>query len=216
MGEPCLMEVVGNSKAVDPIFKGSYGDSLLYSEDDLAQLRWQKVYLPTFQEEIPVPPAPSYWQSRKPVAAKQSPHREAAPDTSMESPKTRHSSSKSGPPRGTRHSSNTSNLKCPDSISAKKPSHPQESTPDYQAKSLQARSSRKHDRLPSASTGLGGSKQRDLSGIDSSTVDTTLPIGSSTMDTFCSPMGSLSKVIEPLAPSITSTALGKAGPERGR
>ena len=36
MGEPCPMEVVGDFKATDPIFKGSYGDSLLYSEDDLA------------------------------------------------------------------------------------------------------------------------------------------------------------------------------------
>ena len=35
MGEPCPMEVVGDFKAVDPIFKGCYGDSLLYSEDDL-------------------------------------------------------------------------------------------------------------------------------------------------------------------------------------
>ena len=47
-------------------------------------------------------------------------------------------------------------------------------------------------------------------------VNTTLPIGSSTMDTFCSPMGSLSEVIEPLAPSITSTPLGKAGPREGQ
>ena len=60
-GEPCLMEVVSNFKATDPIFKGSYGDSFLYLDDDLAQLRWQKVYLPTFQEEILIPPAPSYW-----------------------------------------------------------------------------------------------------------------------------------------------------------
>ena len=36
------------------------------------------------------------------------------------------------------------------------------------------------------------------------------------MDTFRSPMGSLSEVVEPLAPSITSTPLGRAGPERGR
>ena len=36
MGEPCLMEVVDNFKAADPIFKGCYGDSLLYSDDDLA------------------------------------------------------------------------------------------------------------------------------------------------------------------------------------
>ena len=36
------------------------------------------------------------------------------------------------------------------------------------------------------------------------------------MDTFLSPTGSLSKVVEPLAPSITSTPLGKAGPREGQ
>ena len=45
--------------------------------------------------------------------------------------------------------------------------------------------------------------------------DITLPISSST-DTFHSLMGSLSDVIEPLAPSITSTPLGKAGPRKGQ
>ena len=140
-GEPCPMKVVGDFRAVDPIFKGSYGDSFLCSEDDLAQLRWQKVYLPTFQEEIPVPPTPSYQQSRKLATAKQSPHRAAAPDTPVESPKTRHSSIKSGPPWGTGHSSKTSTLKCPDSTSAKAPPHPQESTLDHLGKSLQAHSS---------------------------------------------------------------------------
>ena len=34
--EPCPMEVVGDFKAADPIFKGSYGDSFLYLEDNLA------------------------------------------------------------------------------------------------------------------------------------------------------------------------------------
>ena len=80
------MEVVGDFKAMDPIFKGCYRDSLLYLDDDLARLRQQKVYLPTVQEEIPVPPAPSYWQDREPVAARQSPHMVAALDMSMESP----------------------------------------------------------------------------------------------------------------------------------
>ena len=36
------------------------------------------------------------------------------------------------------------------------------------------------------------------------------------MDAFCSPTGSLNEVVEPLAPSITSTPLGKAGPREGR
>ena len=97
MGEPCLMEVAGDFRATDPIFKGCYRDSLLYSDDDLARLRWQKIYLLTFQGEIPMPPAPSYQQVREPVATKQSPHRVAALDTSAESPKAKCSSSKGGP-----------------------------------------------------------------------------------------------------------------------
>ena len=47
-------------------------------------------------------------------------------------------------------------------------------------------------------------------------VDTTLPISSSTLDTFHSPMGSVSEVVELLAPSITSTPLGKTGPREGQ
>ena len=39
MGEPYLMEMVGDFKAMDPIFKGCYGDSLLYSDADLCQLK---------------------------------------------------------------------------------------------------------------------------------------------------------------------------------
>ena len=85
--EPCLMEVVGDFRATDPIFKGCYRDSVLYSDDDLARLRQQKIYLPTFQGQIPVPPAPSYQQVREPAATKQSPHRVAALDTPAESPK---------------------------------------------------------------------------------------------------------------------------------
>ena len=46
--------------------------------------------------------------------------------------------------------------------------------------------------------------------------DITLPIGSSMLDNFCSPTGSLSDVIEPLAPSITSTPMGKASPREER
>ena len=163
-----------------------------------------------------MPPTPSYQQDRKLVAGKQSLHREAAPDMSMESPKTKCSSSKSGPPRGTGCSSNTSTAKRPDSTSAKKPSHPQESTPDCQAKSPQAHSSWKHGCSPSPAVGSAGCKQRDLCKVDSGMVDTTLPIGSSTVDTFRSLTSSLSEVIEPLAPSITSTPLGKAGPREGQ
>ena len=209
------MEVVGNFRAMDPIFKGSYGDSFLYSEDDLVRLRLHKVYLPTFQEEIPMPPTPSYRQSREPATAKQSLHRAAVLDTAMESPKTRRSSSKSGPPRGTGRASKTSTPKWPDSTSAKTPPHPQESTLDCPAKSPQSRSSRRCDHSPSPTTESAESKQRGLSRIASGTVDTTLPLSSSTMDTFLSPTGSLNEVVEPLVPSITSTPLGKAGHKEG-
>ena len=157
-GKPCPMEVVGDFRAMDPIFKGCYRDSLLYSEADLSQLRRQKVYLPTFLGEIPVPPAPSYQQVRELAATKQSLHRAAAPDTTVESPKAKHSGSKSGPPWGSRCSSNTSTLKCPDSTSAKKPSCPKESTPDDLVKSPQARSSHKRGRLPSRTSGSAGHK----------------------------------------------------------
>ena len=97
MGEPYPMEMVDNFRASDLIFKGCYGDSLLYSNDDLAQLRWWKIYLPMCQGEIPMPPAPSYWQAREPAATKQSPHRVAASNIPVESPKAKCSSSKSGP-----------------------------------------------------------------------------------------------------------------------
>ena len=96
-GESYLMETVGNFKAAVLIFKGCYGDSLLYSDADLCWLRWWKIHLPMFQGEIPMPPAPSYWQVREPTVTKQSPHRVAASDTPAESPKAKHFSSKSGP-----------------------------------------------------------------------------------------------------------------------
>ena len=134
------------------------GDSFLYLEDDLVQLRQHKVYLPTFQEEIPVPPTPSYWQSREPVTAKQSAHRAAAPDTAMESPKTRRSSSKSESLLGTGCGSKTSTPKCPDSTSAKTPPHPQESTLDHPAKSPQSCSSQKLSCSPSPTTESAESK----------------------------------------------------------
>ena len=97
MKEPYPMELVGDFWTADPIFKGCYGDSLLYSDAELHQLRWQGILLPTYQGEIPVPLIPSYLQARELEASKQSPSRVAAPDMPTESPKTKHSGSKSGP-----------------------------------------------------------------------------------------------------------------------
>ena len=45
-GEPYPMEIVGDFRAADPIFKGCYGDSLLYSNADLCQLRQWGIHLP--------------------------------------------------------------------------------------------------------------------------------------------------------------------------
>ena len=47
-----------------------------------------------------MPPAPSYRQSREPVAAKESLCRAAALDSATESPKTKRYSSKGGAPQG--------------------------------------------------------------------------------------------------------------------
>ena len=97
MREPYPMEMVGDFQVADPIFKGCYRDSLLYSDADLHQLRLRGIHLPAFQGKIPMPLAPSYWQVRELMVTKQSPHRTVASDTPVESPKAKHSSSKSGP-----------------------------------------------------------------------------------------------------------------------
>ena len=159
-----------------------------------------------------MPPTPPYWQSRELVTAKQSPCRVAAPDMAVESPKTRHSSSKGGAPWGSGHNSKTSTSKCPDSTSAKTPPHPQESSLDCPVKSPQARSSWKCGCSLSPTTESAKNKERGISVMDSRTVDTTIPLGSSM---FLSPTGSLSKVVELLAPSITSTPPGKVGHREG-
>ena len=149
-----------------------------------------------------MPPAPYFQQVRESAVTKQSPHRVAASDTPAESLKAKCSNSKSRPQQGSGCSSNTSTPKHPDSTSAKKPSCPKESTPDDQVKSPQTRSSHKHGRSPSPTSGSAGHKQRDLHGEDSSAVNTTLPVSSSMFDTFHSPTGSFSDVIEPLPPPL--------------
>ena len=182
MKEPYQMELVGDFRAADLIFKGCYGDLLLYSDTDLRRLRWQGIHLPTFQGEIPMPPAPSYQQVREPKATKQSPHRAAASDTPAESPKAKSSSSKSGPQCGSGRSSNTSTPKHPDSTSAKKPSSSKEPTLSGQEKSPNPCSSRKCSRSPSPTARSVGRKRRNFRMEDSGTVNTTLPISSSMFD----------------------------------
>ena len=200
MGEPYPMQMVGDFRAADLIFKGCYGDSLLYSNTDLCWLRQWRIHLPVFQVDIPVPPAPSYWQVREPTVTTQSPHRVAALATTVESPKAKYSGSKSSP-RGLGCSSNLT-PKCPDSTSTKKPSGSKEPTLNGQEKSPKAHSSHKCGCSPSPTAGSAGCKQRDLCTEESSAVNTTLLISSSMFDGFCSPKGSFSNVTELLPPPL--------------
>ena len=73
--EPFPMELVGDFRSTDPIFKGCYGDSLLYTDIELGQLRWCWIHLPLYQGEIPAPLAPFYLQARQPKVMKWSPPR---------------------------------------------------------------------------------------------------------------------------------------------
>ena len=214
--EPFPMELVGDFQAADPIFKGCYGDSLLYSDAELHWLRWWGIHLPAYQGEIPVPPAPSYQQARQPEVTKQSSPRAVTPNPSVESPKTKCSSGKGSLNHSSGCSSNTSTPKHPDSTSAKKPSSSKEPTLNSQEKSPKARSSRKHGHSPSPSAKSVRHKWKDVHTEDTCTLNTTLPISSSVFDGLRSPTGFHSDVTELLPPSITSTPLGLAGPRQWR
>ena len=126
------MELVGDFLVADPIFKGCYGDFLLYSDTELCQLRWQGIHLPTYLGEIPLLLAPSYWQAWQPKVTKQSPPRAVTPNLSLESPKTIRSSGKGSLHCSSGCSSNTSTPKYPDLTSAKKPSSSKEQTSNGQ------------------------------------------------------------------------------------
>ena len=120
--EPFPMELVGDLRSTDPIFKGCYGDSFLYSDVDLGRLRWREIHLPPYWGEIPTPPAPSYLQAKQSEALKQSPPWAAMPNAAVESPKTKCSGGKGGYHHSSGCGSNTSTMKRPDSASTKKPS----------------------------------------------------------------------------------------------
>ena len=107
-GKPYLVETVGDFWASDPIFKGSYGNSLLYTLDELCKLEDQGIYLPAYHAEIPVPPAPLYHQARVPEATRLPPLKVSASDVPEESKKTTHTSRKDGTHSSSGHSSTTS------------------------------------------------------------------------------------------------------------
>ena len=129
------MELVGDFRSTDPIFKGCYGDSFLYTDMDLGHFRRHGIHLPLYWSEIPAPPAPSYLQAKQPKATKWSPLRSVTQNPAVESPMAKHSSSKGGHHCSLGCSSNTLTLKCPDSTSAKKPSKFKEPAPNKQEKS---------------------------------------------------------------------------------
>ena len=199
---------------MDPIFKGCYGDSLLYTSRELDQLRQWGIHLPPYQSEIPTPPAPSYQQARQPKAMKQSPPRAVTPSPPVELPKAKRSGGKGGPHCSLGCSSNTSTLKCPDSTSTKKPSSSKGPTSNSQERSPKVHGSHKHGRSPSPSIESVRCKWKDVRIEGNCTLNSTLPVSSSAFDSLHSPAGSHSDGTEPLPPYITSIPLGLGGPRQ--
>ena len=137
------MELVGDFRSTDPIFKGCYGDSFLYSDVDLGRLRRWEIHLPPYWGEILAPVAPSYSQAKQSKATKQSPQWAAIPNPAVESPRTKCSGGKGRHHHSLGRGSNTSTPKCPDSTSAKKPSSSKEPVPKEQDKSPKSHGSHK-------------------------------------------------------------------------
>ena len=205
---------MGDFWTTDLIFKGCYGDSLLYISRELDQLRWQGIHLPPYWGEIPTPLAPSYLQARQPKVMKWSPPRAATPSPPVESPKTKHSGGKGSPHCGLGCSSNMSTLKYPDSTSTKKPSSSKGPASSEQEKSPRCHGSCKHSHSPSLSAKSVGRKWKNVHTVGNHTLNSTLPISSSAFDGLRSPMGSHSDGTELLPPSITLTPLGLGSPRQ--
>ena len=210
--EPFLMELMGDFRSMDPIFKGCYGDSFLY----LGQLRWHGIHLPLYWNEILAPPAPSYLQAKQPKATKWSPPWAMTLNPAVESPKAKCSGGKGRHHHSSGRSSNTSTLKCTDSTSAKKPSSSKEPAPNEQEKSPRSCGSCKCGHSPSPSTESVRHKRKEVCSEETHALNSTLLISSSEFDGFRSPMGSNSNVTELQPPSITLTPLGLGAPRLWR
>ena len=204
--EPFPMKLMGDFRSMDPIFKGCYGDLLLYSNMDLGQLQHHDIHLPPYWGEIPTPPAPSYLQAKQSEATKQSPPWAAMPTMTAESPKTKCSSGKGGHHCSLEHGLNTSTLKHPDSTSAKKPSGSKEQFPKEQDKSPKSHSSHKHGGSHTLPAESDRCKWKEAHTEDTCKLNSTLPISSSGFDGFCSLTGSHGEATELQPPSITSGA----------
>ena len=208
------MELVGDFRSTDPIFKGCYSNLFLYTNMDLGKLRWCGIHLPLYRSEMPAPLAPSYLQARQPKATRWSPPRATTPNTAVESPKAKCSGSKGGPHCSLGCSSNISTPKRPNSTSAKKPSSSKEPTPNDQEKSSRSRGSCKCGHSTSPSAESVGCKLKGVCTEDTRTLNSTLPISSSAFDGFRSPTGSHSNVTELQPPSITSTPMDLGAPRQ--
>ena len=149
-------------------------------------------------------------QARQHRAMKQSPPWAATLSPPVESPKTKHSGGKGGPHHSSGCSSNTSTLKCSNSTSTKKPSSSKGPASSKQEKSPRSHSSHKCSHSPSPSAKSVGCKWKE----GNHTLNSTLPISSSTFDGLRSPTGSHSDGTELLPPSITSTPLGLSSPRQ--
>ena len=202
------MKLVGDFRSMDPIFKGCYGDSFLYSDVDLGQLQWWETHLPPYQGEIPTPSAPSYLQAKQSEAMKWSPTWTTMPTVAAESPTTKSSSRKGGHHCSSGHGSSTSTPKCPHSTSAKKPSSSKEQVPKEQDKSAKCHGSCKCGGFPTLPAESTECKQKEAHTEDTCKLNSTLPVSSSAFDGFCSPMGSHSEATELQPPSIILTTLG--------
>ena len=145
---------------------------------------------------------------------KQSPPRTVTPSPPVESPKAKCSGGKGSPNHGLGRSSNTSTPKCSDSTSTKKPSSSKGPTLNGQERSPKVHGSCKCSCSPSPPTKSVGCKWKDVHMEGNRTLNSTLPVSSSTFDGLRSPMGSNSDGTKPLPPYITSTPLGLGNPRQ--
>ena len=199
----------------DPIFKGCYGDSLLYTSRELDRLRQQWIHLPPYRGKIPTLPAPSYQQARQPKVMKQSPPRAETPSPPVELP------------TSTWPSAQVVRV-APTMARGTAPIHQLQSTPTLlPPRSLpvprgQPQMARRG--LPTCADLTSTAvplphppNQSEANGKMSAwraTTHSTLPVSFSAFDGLCSPMGSHTDGTKSLPPCITSTPLGLGGPRQ--
>ena len=155
-GEPYPMVTAGYFCLVDPIFPGSPGDSFLFKEDDLTQLKRKGFCIPTCREEKPQPTVPKEDKHMSPCT------KENAPSSSHREKESCKTSSRN---------SEASSSQAPDSMSSKKPSHREKCSPSAK-EWLNSHDTEEH--------WASSSKHKDRSGSDKSSKHDCDKEGSST------------------------------------